>query len=170
MAAAREAVGAGELRLNAVARAAGVGQGTLYRHFPTVESLLVAVYRTEVDALVRAGDDLLAAHAPREALAAWFARVADYARVKRHVLRVVEESVRVDLLHDGEAPIARAVGRLLAAGRREGVLRQDVDARDVVLLLGVLTRVAPEEWNDRAPRLLDVLLGGLSAAAPPSSG
>src|SRR2546423_9951026 len=66
----------GELKLNAVAKACGIGQGTLYRHFPTREDLLAEVYRREVDELVTAAPQLLATHQPLDALAAWFDRVA----------------------------------------------------------------------------------------------
>src|SRR4051795_9247612 len=70
----------GELKLNAVAKACGIGQGTLYRHFPTREDLLAEVYRQEVGELVAAAPRLLEPHEPVEALAAWFSRVAAYAR------------------------------------------------------------------------------------------
>src|SRR5262245_12059762 len=80
----------GELKLNAVAKACGIGQGTLYRHFPTREDLLAEVYRHEVDELVAAASRLLATHEPLDALAAWFGRVAAYARVKRDVFAAVE--------------------------------------------------------------------------------
>src|SRR3954453_19168821 len=72
----------GELKLNAVAKACGIGQGTLYRHFPTREDLLAEVYRRDVEELVAAAPRLLATHQPLDALAAWFDRVAAYARVK----------------------------------------------------------------------------------------
>src|SRR5215213_10106885 len=65
----------GELKLNAVAKACGIGQGTLYRHFPTRESLLVEVYHREVEELVAAAPRLLTTHQPLDALAAWFDRV-----------------------------------------------------------------------------------------------
>src|SRR6201989_360709 len=77
LAAARELLREpGELKLNAVAKACGIGQGTLYRHFPTREDLLAAVYRHEVEELGAAAPALLAEHRPLDALAAWFARVA----------------------------------------------------------------------------------------------
>ena len=81
IAAARTVIAdAGEVKLNAIARQAGVGQGTLYRHFPTREDLLAEVYREDVDELVAAAPALLAEHEPLTALACWFDRVASYAR------------------------------------------------------------------------------------------
>src|ERR1700744_72945 len=68
--------------LNSIARRAGVGQGTMYRHFPNREALLLAVYRQDVQAVIDAAPALLAAHPPAEALRQWFGRLASYGRVK----------------------------------------------------------------------------------------
>ncbi|MFE3800428.1 TetR/AcrR family transcriptional regulator, partial [Nocardia tengchongensis] len=120
---ARELVrGPGELKLNAVAKACGIGQGTLYRHFPTREDLLAEVYRREMDELVAAAPHLLATHGPLDALAAWFDRVAAYARVKRDVFAAVEAATWRDLAAHGLGPIGEAVELLLAAGRSAGAV------------------------------------------------
>ena len=150
-----------ELRLNAVAKAAGVGQGTLYRHFPTREHLLAEVYRHDVDELVAAAPALLGEHAPVEALGRWFDRVADYARVKRGVFAAVEVAVWQDLAAHSLGPIGDAVTILLEAGKADGALRPDVDARDVILLIGFLTRLEEAEWEERAGHLLRLILDGL---------
>src|SRR5258705_7035002 len=71
-----------DLRLNEVAKRAGVGQGTLYRHFPTREDLLPEVYRHDVHDLVAAAPALLAEHGPLEALSLWFRREAAFAKVQ----------------------------------------------------------------------------------------
>jgi len=152
---------ADELRLNAVAKAAGVGQGTLYRHFPTREHLLAEVYRNDVDELVSAAPEFLAGHDPLTALARWFDRVADYARVKRGVFAAVEVAVWQDLSAHSLGPIGDAVTLLLDAGKAAGVLRPDVDARDVILLIGYLTRLEDHEWEQRATHLLGIVLDGL---------
>ena len=135
-----------DLRLNEVAKRAGVGQGTLYRHFPTREDLLAEVYRHDVDELVAAAPALLAEHRPLEALTLWFRRVADYARVKRGVFAAVKLAVQQDLSGHSLGPIGDAVTMLLDAGKADGTIRPDVDARDVVLLIGFLSRV-----DDDAP-------------------
>ncbi|MDF2826232.1 MAG: TetR family transcriptional regulator [Mycobacterium sp.] len=150
-----------DLRLNAVAKRAGVGQATLYRHFPTREHLLAEVYRSDVDALVDAAPALLADHEPVEALARWFERVADYARVKRGVFAAVEVGVWQDLSAHSLGPIGDAVSILLDAGKAHGSLRADIDARDVILLIGYLTRLEDAEWDQRAHHLLGVILDGL---------
>jgi AcrR family transcriptional regulator len=152
---------ADEVKLNAIAKQAGVGQGTLYRHFPTREDLLAEVYREDVAELVAAVPALLADHEPLAALAAWFDRVADYARIKRGVFAAVELAVSQDLAAHSLGPIGEALTTLLDAGQADGTIRPDVDARDVILLIGYLTRLDPAEWDRRARHLLQVVLDGL---------
>jgi AcrR family transcriptional regulator len=137
-----------ELRLNAIAKEAGVGQGTLYRHFPTREALLVEVYRQEVDELVALAPRLLGTTEPVDALARWFDRVAEYARVKRGVLAAVEASVWRELTNHSLGPIGDAI-------------RDDADAGDVILLIGYLARLDEDEWDLRAHRPLHIVLDGL---------
>jgi AcrR family transcriptional regulator len=160
--AAREAIaGGGEVKLNAIARQAGVGQGTLYRHFPTREDLLAEVYQEDVGELVAAAPALLAQHEPIAALARWLDRVADYAQVKRGVFAAVEGAVSQDLAARSHGPIGDALTALLNAGKADGSIRPDVDARDVILLIGYLTRLEAAEWDARARHLLEVILDGL---------
>ena len=151
----------GPLRLNAVAKASGVGQGTLYRHFPTREDLLAAVYRRDVDDLVAAAPELLARHPPPEALSAWFARVVAYARVKRDVFSALEAGTWRELADHSLGPIGDAVEMILAAGRTDASLRADVEARDVIVLISWLTRLDDDELDTRGPLLLSVLVDGL---------
>jgi AcrR family transcriptional regulator len=150
-----------ELRLNAVAKRAGIGQGTLYRHFPTREDLLAEVYRHDVEVLVAAAPTLLAEHDPVTALTRWFDRVADYAQVKRDVFAAVEVAVWRDLSAHSLGPIGDALTMLLDAGKADGTIRPDVDARDVIILIGYLSRLDKAEWNTRARHLLDIVLNGL---------
>ncbi|MFI1916899.1 TetR/AcrR family transcriptional regulator [Nocardia sp. NPDC020380] len=154
----------GELKLNAVAKACGIGQGTLYRHFPTREDLLAEVYRHEVDDLVSAVPDLLATHRPLDALAAWFDRVAAYARVKRDVFAAFEAGTSRDLAAHSLGPIGEAIELLLAAGRSDGSIRADAEARDVIVLIGWLSRLDDVELDARGPRLLSILVDGLRAS------
>jgi AcrR family transcriptional regulator len=151
----------GELRLSAVAQRAGVGQGTLYRHFATRDELLGALYTQEIDDLVDKAQRLVDHHPPDEALRRWFDRLASYARVKRGVMEVVEASVWADVSAATHGKLGGALTTLLAAGADAGRLRADVDPRDVILLSWFLAHVGAGEWTDRVPRLLDVLLDGL---------
>lgn len=162
IAAARAAIAdAGDVRLNAIAKQAGVGQGTLYRHFPTLQALLAEVYREDVDALVAAAPALLAEHEPLTALARWLDRLADYAHVKRGVFTAVESAVARELATHSLGPIGEALTALLDAGKADGTIRPDIDARDVILLTGFLTRLDQAEWDARSRHLLQVILDGL---------
>lgn len=152
-----------EVRLSAVAKQAGVGQATLYRHFPTREDLLAEVYRHDVAQLVSAAATLADQHRPLDALARWFDRVAEYARVKRGVFAAVEVGVWQDLSAHSLGPIGEAVTTLLDAGKAEGTIRADVDARDVILLIGFLTRLDEAEWEQRARHVLSIIRDGLRA-------
>ena len=153
----------GELKLSAVARRAGVGQGTLYRHFATRDELVRALYDAEIEELVALAYVLVDEHPPREALKLWFAQLAAYARVKLGVMAAVEASVWRDIGAQTMGKLGDALDALLRSGREAGVLRGDVDSRDVILLSWFLAHVEDDEWEQRTPRLLDVLLDGLAA-------
>ncbi len=164
--AARDALAAAtsggeELRLNAVAHQAGVGQGTLYRHFPTRANLLAEVYGHDVDELVALAPTLLKTERPDRALGLWFDRVADYARVKRGVFAAVEAGVWKDLSAQSLGPIGGAITLLLEAGRDSGRIRPGVDAEDVITLIGFLTRLGESDSDERARHLLTIVLDGL---------
>jgi len=152
-----------ELKLHAVAKAAGVGQGTLYRHFPTREHLLAEVYRHELTQLVDAVAPLLAEHSPLAALTAWLERLTGYARVKRGVMAAIEASAWQDLYTGQHHRLDEALGELLARGRAAGEVRADVDATDVILLLGALSRIPQREWDARAATVVRVVVDGLRA-------
>src|SRR4051812_36245765 len=119
--------------LEAVARRAGVGIGTLYRHFPTRDALVEAAYRAEVDHLCEAAEELLATYPPEEALALWMERFIGYTAAKRALvgpLRAV--AAGTDLFPQTRGQIIAAIAPLLAAGAECGTLRSDVSAADVL--------------------------------------
>ncbi|MFR9728906.1 TetR/AcrR family transcriptional regulator [Saccharopolyspora sp. MS10] len=150
-----------ELKLHRVAKAAGVGQGTLYRHFPTREDLLAEVYRHELGQLVDAVAPLLAEHPPLRALSLWLARVVEYARVKRGVMAAIEASAWRELRTAQHHRLDEALGELLDRGKEAGEVRPDVDATDVLLLLGALSRIPESEWDRRVRTVLAVVVEGL---------
>ena len=152
-----------ELSLHLVARSAQVGQGTLYRHFPTREHLLAEVYRQELGELVDAVPALLAEHPPLDALTRWLGRLIDYARVKRGVMAALEASAWQELYAGRHDRLDEALGTLLEQGRRSGEMRGGVDATDVILLLGALSRIPSGEWDARAPTVVTVIIDGLRA-------
>jgi AcrR family transcriptional regulator len=145
--------------LEAVARRAGVGIGTLYRHFPTRDALVEAAYRAEVDHLCEAAEELLATHPPEEALALWMERFIGYTAAKRALvgpLRAV--AAGTDLFAQTRAQIVAAIAPLLDAGVRGNALRSDVNAADVLAAMNVVWQVTDEE---QARRLLRLVLDGL---------
>jgi AcrR family transcriptional regulator len=164
LAAAREELASdADVRLNAIAQRAGVGQGTLYRHFPTREDLLAEVYRADVDELAAAAATMLGRLPPLDALRGWFDRVADHVQVKRDVFAAVEAATRPTRPVGGHGPIGDAITLLLDAGKAAGTVRPDVDARDLVILIGYLSRLGPAEFALRARHLLRIVLDGVRA-------
>ncbi|MCF7551302.1 TetR/AcrR family transcriptional regulator [Pseudonocardia sp. WMMC193] len=153
--------GAAELRLHRVAKAAGVGQGTLYRHFPTREHLVAEVYEQEMSRLVDAVAPLLAEHSPLEALTRWLEHLIDYARVKRGVMAAIEAAAWRDLYSEQHHRLDEALDLLLDRGRAAGEVRAGVDATDVILLLGALSRLPDAEWEPRAHTLVTIIVDGL---------
>ncbi|MFJ8466345.1 TetR/AcrR family transcriptional regulator [Streptomyces swartbergensis] len=149
------------VHLNEIAKRAGVGQGTLYRNFPSREALLAEVYRRDVEELVAAASALLEEHEPAEALRHWLDRVIDYAEIKRGVLAALEPAAWQDLVAHSHNPIESALGHLLDAGKAAGSLRTDVDAHGVLLLIAYLGRLERDEWESTARPLMTVILDGL---------
>jgi len=153
--------GSADLRLHRVAKSAGVAQGTIYRHFPTREHLLAEVYRHELTQLVDAVAPLLAEQPPLRALACWMQRLIGYARVKRGVMAAIEASAWRDLYSGQHHRLDEALGALLNRGKAAGQVREEVDAADVILLLGALSRIPEPEWDARAHTIVAVIVDGL---------
>lgn len=150
--------------MNAIAKAAGVGPGTLYRHFPNRDALVLDIYRHDIRQMVDLAPALIAAHPPLEALRLWLDRLAAYGRVKASVAEALH-AVMTDSVH-GETygPMVDAIDQLLKAGQKAGVLRPGLDAEDLLWLLGFLWRTPPgPEGEARANRLLDMTLESLKA-------
>lgn len=151
----------GEATLSSIAKLAGVGQGTMYRHFPTREVLLLAVYRQDVQAVIDAAPALLAAHPPDEALRLWFDRLASYGRIKHGLADALEAATRADLSGEYYHQVAGAITLLLQACQQAGAVRQDVDADEVLLLVGFLWRIDNTDWEIRSRHLLDLVMDSL---------
>ena len=148
--------------LNSIAKAAGVGAGTLYRHFPSREALVLAVYRRDVEQLVNSVPALLAAQPPLEALRRWIERLAAYVQIKHGLGDALDAATQQEIMRDTYEPVTDALARLLHAGENAGEVRPDVNADDVLLLAGSLWRIEPgPEADARASRILDLLIDGL---------
>jgi AcrR family transcriptional regulator len=149
--------------LESVARDAGVGIGTLYRHFPNREALVEAVYRAELAEVAAAAEHLLERDPPKIALRRWMDRYASFVAAKRGMaesLHAIFDSGAMEPSRTRDS-IAGAVGLLLRAGADDGTLRADVEADDVVSsLIGIfLASGSPEQMS----RMLDLLVAGVTA-------
>ncbi|MFJ4436081.1 TetR/AcrR family transcriptional regulator [Streptomyces sp. NPDC088923] len=163
--------GGPEATLEGIAKAAGVGIGTLYRHFPDRDALVEAVYAAELDAIVEAAAGLAASEPPEEALRAWIGRYGDFVAAKRGMADTLRSAFHAGRLAPSttRARVSEALGLLLDAGAKAGVLRADVRADDVTaLLLGVFLSAGPH--GEQTPRLLDLVLDALRTHPSPSGG
>lgn len=156
--------GGAPFSLEAVARAAGVGIGTLYRNFPTKESLVAAVYEAQVSELIDEAGRLLDRLPPRAALREWLGQFAHLAATKRGMLDALRqgvlESAQQDDVVGRRGRLAAAIAPILEAGARDGSLRADVQAQDVVVLAaGALMPV--EVDAARVERLLGLVTDAL---------
>ncbi len=153
-----------DVPLDAIARGAGVGIGTLYRHFPTREALIEAAYRSELARLCDAVPGLLAELPPDRALRAWMDRFASYLATKRGMagaLRAVIAS-GADPYAQSRDRLLGAITTLLRAGADTGALRADVAPADVLTSLnGVALAAGEPAQREQAGRLLDLLVDGL---------
>jgi AcrR family transcriptional regulator len=161
-----------DVTLEAIAKEAGVGIGTLYRHFPTREALVDAAYRNELARLCDSVADLLAELPPDKALRAWMDHFVDYMTTKRGMgdaLRALIASGG-DPFSQSRVRLTEAVATLLQAGSAAGVLRSDVQPDDVLLSLsGVSLATADPAQREQAGRLLDLLMDGLVTSRRPAT-
>ncbi|WP_432004212.1 TetR/AcrR family transcriptional regulator [Streptomyces sioyaensis] len=155
--------------LSAIAKKAGVGQGTFYRNFPNRESLVLEVYRYEVQQVADAASQLLETRAPEQALREWMDRLAQYAMAKAGLADAMRKatSARGSLAGLGHGPVTSAVSLLLRANEEAGTIRPDVTPDDFVLAIAGLWQIDPHsDWQSRAGRLLDLVMDGLRTGAP----
>jgi AcrR family transcriptional regulator len=153
-----------EPSMRAIAREAGVGIATLYRHFPTRESLVDAVYHDQVERLTVGARDLLEWVPPAEALRRWMDLFGDWLMTKHGMTDTL-----VAMIESGEIPHARTrdelldvITTILDAGRAAGDLRADVTAEDIAAsLIGIFTVFGKPEQHAQAARLLNLLMDGL---------
>lgn len=167
--AARESLAeSGDASMQSIAKRAGIGQGTLYRHFPTREALVLEVHRHDVAELVDAAPALLAEHPPREALRLWLDRLALYGQIKRGLAGAFHTATHSQLAGEGYGPVINAITLLLDACKEVGAVRADIEAEEVLLLVGFLWRIETDDnWAVRTARMLDLVMAGLAATETP---
>ena len=150
--------------LEDIARRAGVGIGTLYRHFPSRLDLQAAVFRTGVRDICDKGEALSHGDSPERAFADWTRALAAYLVTKRGLSRTLIDSVGIEseLITSCWTIMRETTDRLLADAQRAGVIRPDVTAVDVMRLVhGVV--VSSEKDPERTNHLLSITLDGLAA-------
>ncbi|MBW4330903.1 TetR/AcrR family transcriptional regulator [Stakelama sp. CBK3Z-3] len=150
--------------LHSIAKAAGVGQGTLYRHFPTREALVLGVYRDGIDALVGLAPSLLAETSPLKALRLWCVSFADYSRKKHGIADMVKAAMSEQDFAETYWLMVDAVRQLMTACAESGALSDPIDAEDFLQLLALLMQLPPTaEGRARSERLLSFALRAMGA-------
>lgn len=158
-----------DMPLEAIAARAGVGIGTLYRHFPHRDALVEAAYRHEVEQLCAAAPTLLAERSPDRALHEWMERFAHYVATKRGMGGALTAAVAASgspVFAETRQRITDAIALLLAAGVEQGLLRSDVAAGDVFVAMGAVWHLPMASgWQDQVRRTLGLLVDGLRYGA-----
>jgi AcrR family transcriptional regulator len=162
--------GADDASLEEIARRAGVGIGTLYRHFPTRQALLEAVYRDQVEALRARADELRESDSPADALAAWLRALVGFGSTKRSLTTALLDTLGKDsdLLSACSMVICGAADTLLVRAQQAGVVRADADARDLIRLVhavSIATQHGPTVPG-QTDRMLGLILDGLRPPPP----
>jgi AcrR family transcriptional regulator len=149
--------------LDDIAKQAGVGPGTLYRHFPTREELLVAVYRTEMEKLAAAEQKFAATMPPVEALRAWLLLFVDAIAAKQIIAPALNALVGdpKKVFEASHAQIREVLGTLVKRAIKSGDIRRDLDPVDLLrALIGVANVASSPDWQQSARRLVDILIPG----------
>ncbi|MEU6990250.1 TetR/AcrR family transcriptional regulator [Streptomyces sp. NPDC046465] len=155
--------------LSVIAKKAGVGQGTFYRNFPNRESLVLEVYRYEVQHVRDAACQLLASQPPDRALREWMDRLVRFGMAKAGLADAIRKatSTLTSMAGVGPGPLTEAIALLLKANEDAGTIRPGVTPDDFLLAIAGLWQIDPHsDWESRAGRLMDLVMDGLRAGAP----
>jgi len=151
-----------DVSMHMIAKRAGIGQGTLYRHFPNREALILAMHRRGIQELIDRAPRLAAVHPPMVALRRWLGELGSHGQVEGGLAGALLSSTYRQLCAEGYQPVVDTMDLLMRACREAGEIRTDVDAEDLLLLLGFLWRVEPDEdGRARSDHLLDVVMDAL---------
>jgi AcrR family transcriptional regulator len=161
--------GADDVSLEEIARRSCVGIGTLYRHFPTREALLAAVYRDQVETLARQADELLRSDSPGQALREWLRALMAFGVTKRSMTRALLATVGKDseLLTSSSAIMRESVTLLLERAQEAGVARPEVQGPDLLRMVHGMMLACDYSPGDpeQAERMLSMVLAGLMPGA-----
>ncbi len=153
-----------DVSLEEIARRAGVGIGTLYRHFPNRDAIIADVYRRGVGQLAAAAAGLLESHPPLDALRAWMELLVDYIAAKKVMASALNAMPGgTTELYAASGPlILNAITLLVDRAKAEGAVRPDAEASDLLLaLVGVAYSSPSPDWQAAALRVVDILIAGL---------
>ncbi|MFF2203416.1 TetR/AcrR family transcriptional regulator [Streptomyces sp. NPDC058145] len=159
--------------LSAIAKKAGVGQGTFYRNFPNREALVLEIYRHEIQQVADSAAQLLRTRPPEEALRAWMDRLAEFAMAKAGLADAIRQVTGTpgSPAKPTHTPVTSAAELLLRANEDAGTIRPGITADDFVLAIAGLWQLDPhDDWRSRAARLLDLVMDGLRTGAPGAQG
>jgi AcrR family transcriptional regulator len=149
--------------LDDIAKQAAVGAGTLYRHFPTRDALIEAVYRSEVEKLASSARRLAETMPPIDALRAWMLLLVDYIAAK-HIIAPALNSVvgGPSRLYEGSRSLIQgAIDELVRRAKKNGDLRKDLDSSDLLrALIGASHVGSGPDWQPSARRLVEILIAG----------
>jgi AcrR family transcriptional regulator len=152
-----------DVSLDDIAKGAGVGPGTLYRHFPTRGELLEAVYRTEVGKLAVAHHEYVRTMPPVDALRAWMLLFVDYIATKQLIAPALNSLITdtSKLYESSSGPIKGAIKALVQRAIKSGDIRKDLDPIDLLrALVGVSNVASAPNWPRSAKKLVDILIAG----------
>jgi AcrR family transcriptional regulator len=162
--------GADDVSLEEIARRAGVGIGTLYRHFPARQSLLEAVYKEQVDALEAHAAKLLTAESPGDALAEWLRAFAAFGRTKRSLSAALVATIGKgsELMSACSQILRSCTEALLQRAQQAGAARADVTSADVLRLMhGLIMAMDAQPTDpDQSDRMLSLIVAGLLTPGP----
>jgi AcrR family transcriptional regulator len=155
--------------LSDVARAAGVGIGTLYRHFPTRDDLVLAAYQHDIERLTATADEVLARHpSAKAAFIEWFETLAGYIRLKHGLGDALHSAAAQDVVDASWGPASDAAGKLVDACVAEGAIAPGHNPADVIMLMSFLWRVANNDAGvAQGRRLIATVFNGLQAEPLP---
>ena len=149
--------------LDDIAKQAGVGAGTLYRHFPTRDALIEAVYRSEVEKLAGAARKMAETMLPIEALRSWMLLLIDYIGAKHIIAPALNSLVGgpARLYEDSRSLIQGAIDELVKGAKKSGDVRTDIDATDLLrAMIGISHVGTGHDWQQSARRLVEILIAG----------
>jgi AcrR family transcriptional regulator len=149
--------------LDDIAKQAGVGAGTLYRHFATRDALIEAVYRSEVEKLAGAARKMAETMPPMEALRSWMLLLIDYIGAKHIIAPALNSLVGGPdrLYEDSRSLIQEAIDELVKGAKKSGDVRSDIDATDLLrAMIGISHVGTGHDWQQSAKRLVEILIAG----------